>query len=338
MRAVEEACEQVYTHAQEEASRTGMGCTLTALLIAGSKAIMAHVGDTRLYLHREGELHQLSTDHTMVADLMRAGVFTAEQAQGSRYAHVLTRSVGTQASVQVEKLVLDVLPCDRFVICSDGLSDYLFEQQHWFREQLEQQPLEDLPSSLIQFANNAGGHDNITVVAVDALPDDEAGLNVEMPPGSQTGVDLATVREVFLFRGLSLAQMSRVMNICVVQTLRDGEHVMSAGGLCDRMIIVMEGEVNMERVGAEPRLVGVGEHIGAMTLLHPCQCRFSLVASGRTRVLSIERAAFRRLLQIKPRLGIVLLERLGREVSLELSQANDLTEHAFAAVEGMEPT
>ena len=121
--AVEAASAAVYRRSVEEGNR-GMGTTCTTLLIAGGKAIMGHVGDSRLYLSRAGQLHQVSQDHTYVNEAVRHGIMTREEALASGYGNIVTRAVGPHENVLVDTLVFDVLPHDRLLLCSDGLHGY----------------------------------------------------------------------------------------------------------------------------------------------------------------------------------------------------------------------
>lgn len=163
--AVQDACRVVHDLSRSRLDYLGMGCTLTLLLVSGPRAIMAHVGDTRLYLIREGQVRQLSTDHTMAGELARLGAISADQVKEHPYGHIITRAIGVQPSVEVDTLAVDVLPGDRYLLCSDGLSDYV-EDLPWLGGLAEDPDLESIPETLIDFANASGGGDNITVVAV----------------------------------------------------------------------------------------------------------------------------------------------------------------------------
>ncbi len=168
--AMVDVVEQAVQHANRVVLRagagdgrlTGMGCTLTVLLCCGDKAAMAHVGDSRLYLLRGGAARQLSTDHTLAAELVRAGVVEPERAKSHPGAHVLSRVVGHTETVKVETTTFAVQPGDRFLLCSDGLSNYLETDA----ELAALADLEDdaLPKALVGFANERGGDDNVTVV------------------------------------------------------------------------------------------------------------------------------------------------------------------------------
>jgi serine/threonine protein phosphatase PrpC len=166
--AVQAAARQVYHRATSPEGDAGMGCTLTVLLVAGSGAAMAHVGDSRLFLSRDGKMSQLSMDHTLAQELVRAGAFKPEDVRAHPYAHVLSRSVGTQPAVQVDTLEFDVLPGDRLVLCTDGLSEYV-EDPAWLAAQIRDRSFDTLAEKLVSHANEAGGKDNITVLLVDYM-------------------------------------------------------------------------------------------------------------------------------------------------------------------------
>ena len=164
--AAEAACREVYTLSRTKLAYRGMGGTLTILQVAGDRAAMAHVGDTRLYRVRGGEAHQLSKDHTLAAELIEAGMMTVEMAEGSRYRSVLTRAIGQHESVKVDTLLLDLRPGDRFLLCSDGLSEYIADEAWLARVMAAGDDMEKLTDELVDHANDAGGSDNIGVVVV----------------------------------------------------------------------------------------------------------------------------------------------------------------------------
>jgi PPM family protein phosphatase len=123
--AVRAANRAVWREAKSKPDLTGMGCTITAVLVVGEVAVVAHVGDSRLYLVRRGEATQLSSDHTVVAELVRMGMVAADQARLHPQAHMLTRAVGADRDVEVESQWIRLRSGDRLLLCSDGLADYL---------------------------------------------------------------------------------------------------------------------------------------------------------------------------------------------------------------------
>ena len=165
-RAVSHACRVVHEHALANRECTGMGCTLTVLLVGRRKAAIAHVGDSRLYLERNGRVRRLTSDHTYAWELIRLGIISPAEIASVQGGSRLTRAVGIDRHVEVDELLIDLKPGDRFVLCSDGLSSYL-PQPRVLDELLQSAPFEKLPQHMVDFANGAGGHDNVTVVVVE---------------------------------------------------------------------------------------------------------------------------------------------------------------------------
>jgi len=163
-RGVEASCAAIYRRAQEDPDLAGMGTTVTALLLRGTDAFFAHVGDSRAYLIRGELVQQISEDHSFVNEQVKAGVITAEEARFSRYKNIITRSVGFESEVLVDLMGLVAEPGDFFLLCSDGLANLVEDEE--IGDALRSLPLEEVPQALIDLANERGGDDNITVVAV----------------------------------------------------------------------------------------------------------------------------------------------------------------------------
>ena len=160
--SVESACDSIYQAAQGNPSLTGMGTTVTAAVVAGQKAFIAHVGDSRCYLARGTRIYQVSEDHSLVNEQLKAGAITADEARHSRLKNIITRSVGFESDVAVDLMGLDLEAGDRLVICCDGLSNLVDDDE--ILEVVGSTPLERAPRRLIELANERGGDDNITVI------------------------------------------------------------------------------------------------------------------------------------------------------------------------------
>ena len=163
-RAVIEADRCIYETAMANPDLAGMGTTLTALLFAGGQVHMGHVGDSRAYLYRNGRARQLSEDHSWIQEQVRAGLISPEEAKESRFRNIITRSVGFEPSVEPDLHGLAVEAGDCFVLCSDGLSNYLTVDEmgqvltgHFYR---------DTPNLFIDLANDRGGDDNVTCLSI----------------------------------------------------------------------------------------------------------------------------------------------------------------------------
>ncbi len=162
--AVAKANERVVAKAHDDASFRGMGTTLTAVMVEGRRAHIAHVGDSRAYLLRDGVFSQLTTDHTLVQRLIDEGRLTSEEAAHHPQRSVITRAIGVEDSVTVDAMTLDLQAHDRILLCSDGLSGPVTDEA--IAKVLSQDDLDRIPDDLIDAANDAGGPDNVTAVVI----------------------------------------------------------------------------------------------------------------------------------------------------------------------------
>ena len=164
---VEAANRRVFEEGSSVRSLRGMGTTLVVLMIRGAPgpvAYLAHVGDSRAYLYREGTLRLLTRDHSLVEDYIRRGLLTRDQAATHPRRHVLTRAVGLDPTVEPEVMQLELEPNDRLILCTDGLTKMLDDRDlAVFVAKAAQRPAE-LSRALVQEANRRGGDDNVTVL------------------------------------------------------------------------------------------------------------------------------------------------------------------------------
>lgn len=168
-KAAQRASELIFAAAQSDPEFAGMGTTLTAMLVHRGRAYVAHVGDSRCYLYRDGKCLQLTEDHSWVNEQVRAGLLSPEDARESKFKHIITRSVGFERHVSVDGVTLAIEPGDCFLLCSDGLSN-LVEGEEMARV-LAAQFYNKVPPLLVALANDRGGDDNVTVVLMHAAND-----------------------------------------------------------------------------------------------------------------------------------------------------------------------
>lgn len=155
-------------HVQENPDHHGMGCTAELLAMNDRSYCLGHVGDSRTYLFRNGQLTQLTRDHSFVQDLLEKGVITSSQARTHRMRHVILRAVGTEEALAVDLLKGEALPGDVFLLCSDGLTDMVEDET--IRQILTMpEALSHRAMMLVDAANAAGGHDNVTVVLCEVI-------------------------------------------------------------------------------------------------------------------------------------------------------------------------
>lgn len=296
--AVNHACHVIYGRACSETELSGMGTTLTMLLLVDDKAVMAHVGDSRLYLYRKGELHHLSNDHTLMNQVSTPDADTLDE----NAKHILTRAVGYQPGVMVDTLLLDVQPRDRFLLCSDGLSNS-FSDDAQAAGLISDTDLSGLPARLVQHALSRGGKDNITAVVV------ELAGHVASEDAAEAEAQLDLLAEVPLFKGLSLARQLALTEIADIREFTAGDTVLGSSTVCDGLHLVVAGELRRSDAAQETAMER-GCVFGEASLVRRKKSRIEIVAAKDSRVLVIPRKEFDRLLVRRPKLGRRLLKRL----------------------------
>ena len=165
-RAIEEANRAVIQAAREGRGRQGMGTTMTAAMLEGARLVIAQVGASRAYLLHQGKLQQLTRDHSLMADMIEAGQLTPEEARTHPQRSVITRALGSDAHLHPDIYEINVETGDRLLICSDGLSGMIFDDQIENTLRRVQDP-QRCASQLVNEAIAAGGHDNVTVIVAD---------------------------------------------------------------------------------------------------------------------------------------------------------------------------
>ena len=185
----------VFERASADPGQSGMGTTLTALRLTDTSAEAVQVGDSRLYRLRDGALQQLTEDHSVVGEWLRAGAISADEAHASKYRNVLTRALGTEPAVEIDDLTLEVRAGDLLLLCSDGLSSMLTDDEIAAVLVAQTPDVEACARRLVHEAKNHGGHDNITViiVAIDEVepgagePEDEGAGAAAAGPAEEAG-------------------------------------------------------------------------------------------------------------------------------------------------------
>lgn len=166
-KAIQDAGLKIVAKAEEDRALKGMGTTVICLHLDGKKAIVAHVGDSRGYLFRDGVLEQITDDHSLVNEQVKSGLITAEEAKTHQFKNIITRSVGVTPEVEVDIGSKKLKNGDAFLLCSDGLSN-LVEMKEMEDRLREKEPVL-AAKAMVDLANKRGGDDNITLVLVEVL-------------------------------------------------------------------------------------------------------------------------------------------------------------------------
>ena len=285
--AVKEACFKIFDQGLNNSAQRGMGTTLTLTLILGTRAFIAHVGDSRVYLSRQGTVHQLTQDHSMVNELIKHGKIKSLKDLDHRFKNAVTRAVGVHESVEVDVLDFDLLPEDRLLLCSDGLHGYMDEAS--VLRELGGDDLDVIAGNLVQLANRKGGKDNITHVIIEALGSQSDYVNLHMKAATMKGLDV--------FQFLNFEEMTRVMHLISEKRYRAGEVLFNEGDEDDRFMILLEGEIVLSRGGGELSTLNPGAHFGEMALVSTATRSATAVAGTASVLMEIKRDQFFRLMR-----------------------------------------
>lgn len=161
---IREANRRIWQHSKEDVTASGMGTTVTAARVEGDSVTIGHVGDSRAYRIREGQIEQLTEDHSLAAELERSGKLSAEEARMHPQRSVITRALGTDPDVEIDAFSVEGRPGDVYLICSDGLSSMVDDATILAVVEGRRSNLETAARELVRAANRSGGEDNITVV------------------------------------------------------------------------------------------------------------------------------------------------------------------------------
>lgn len=340
---VQHACAKVHEAAVADPTKRGMGTTMSALLVLGTQAFIAHVGDSRIYLSRGGVVQQITEDHTVFNELIKRGKLTRDQIEKVAQKNAITRAVGVYERVEIDTLVIELLPGDTFLLCTDGLHGYL-QAAGELTAHMAVDSIEGV-NALIALANGRGGKDNITNVIVK--------LGEEGAKDEQRARQLSLKREILakmaIFARLTERELLRVMQAVEVRAYADGAQVIREGDRGDELFIVLTGQVRVSRGLTTLTKLGPGEHVGEMALIRSVPRSATVTAEGPAELIAIRRADFFEILRKEHELAVkmlwqflgVLADRLDatskdlRAAKAELS-AEDLTAKATLESEGVE--
>jgi serine/threonine protein phosphatase PrpC len=315
--AVQTACFKIHAEADVDSAKRGMGTTLSALLVLGSRGFVAHVGDSRIYLMRAGRVHQVTEDHTVINELLKRGKLSREQIEKVVGKNAITRAVGVYERVEVDTLAIEVLPGDTFLLASDGLTGYV-ESNEELAAELRADG-DAAVKSLIRLANDRGGKDNITTVIVKLGDDgvcDEAGAR-------QLALKRDVLAKMPLFVHLSERELLRVLQAVEVRPYQAGQVVIKEGAKGDELFIVLRGKVRVMRGADVLTRLGPGEHFGEMALIRSVPRSATVCAEpDGTELIVIRRADFFEILRKEHELAVKMLWQFLGVLAERLDQTN----------------
>jgi serine/threonine protein phosphatase PrpC len=285
----------IFDLAKRDSSKRGMGCTFTGLLLLGRHALLLHAGDSRAYLLRgsgAGRVQCLTQDHTVANFLLNSGQTPQDPAHVQGVKHILTNAFGVTPGLQIDGLLLELMPGDLFLLCSDGLHEYLPDEDEissfWDRS-----PGAACCEALIQTACERGGKDNITAVIAEVrhIASDEEGAVCDIRE------ELDTFSSVRARMGLSSPEFLQILSVATMASLEDGEEILSPDEH-GRGYLLLKGTLKQGT-----RTLQEGSFVGARSLASGEKPSQSWRAAGPARVLVFHRETIRHLCFTQPHLG-----------------------------------
>ena len=312
---------EVYELGKQPGYGGGMATTVVMLALGDSVGFVGHVGDSRVYLKRQDRIFRITEDHTY-AEMLRK-----QEAEGvalppglkDRFEHVLTRSIGHKPHVDVDVAFFELQPGDQFLLCSDGLTDYLTGAE--LSDHLQRMRGDQLLTVLIDEALERGGHDNITVVQVEVH---DQGKALATTQRMDTLKKMNFLGEMALFQDLSRVELLRSLRVIYEHTYAPGEVVVRRGERADSIYIIAEGECVVERHGAELTTLVPGENFGELSMLDDSVSSVDVICKKDSILMAIPLTNFQQLIRDDLEIGNKLMWNMLRQMGRNIERMNDL--------------
>jgi serine/threonine protein phosphatase PrpC len=292
-RTILESNRRVLDRAKNDPATAGMGSTVTAALVDGDRVVLGHVGDSRAYLLRDGALQQLSHDHSLVAELERAGRLTREEAAVHPQRSVITRALGAGPELEVDTSVVQVRDGDVLLLCSDGLSGLVGDQA--IANLLANGPLVDGVRRLVRAANDAGGDDNVTAVAFRIGGDEDTpAATVPAAAPDLSDRDLSdTLTEADAVPAIRLPPPEQILGRTPVRSKRRGRMIFALSTFVVLLVVLAVGAAAGLRwahfVGVDPKTGEVAVYQGVPFDLDSSHHLYRLVSRSEVLATTLPR-------------------------------------------------
>jgi protein phosphatase len=297
-KAIELANQEVYQFATKNEKTQGMGTTLAMNLVLGDYTFVAHVGDSRVYLFREGKLHQVTEDHSFVNEMVKKGIISKEKAEVHPERNRITRAIGVAPSVVPDVLGMELEDGDCYLLCSDGLSEYFSRSS--FERILGQTDLSVQAKEFIAYANKKGGKDNISVSLVRCLSN-----NVEEGKiSAQKKMDI--LHEVPLFKDMNYKELNQILNLATVVNTTEKKKLVTEGESSHEFYVILKGKCQVTLENKVLAELKQGDYFGEMSLIDRAPRSASVWSVGEGSFLDFSRDDLLSLIRAEPRIGIKL--------------------------------
>jgi len=289
---------EIFKMGHSNARLQGMASTFVMLMMLGRNAIVAHAGDSRVYLIRGGTAYLLTDDHSVVKRQLKRGLITAEDALHGAHASLVTRAMGMNMQLEPDLLNVELMPGDMFMLCTDGLTRYITTDE--IARAAVTFTWEKTPETLVKLADKRAGKDNITAVMVAVDPNQKVR-------GLDAGQKIDALRMIPLFQNLSYHESIRILSIISSREYRKGEQIIKQGTQGREFFVGVTGRFRVEIGGQKLVTLSNGSIFGAMVLLTETTHQMDVFAREDSIVLVIDKEDFFNLLRHDPYLGNKLL-------------------------------
>ena len=320
---------EIYRMAAAEPSLAGMGTTLAMLLITGNLGIVAHVGSSRVYLYRNDQLTQLTKDHTLSQELIDRGLMTEAKAAKWAYGRVLSRALGPMEAVVVNTLQLDILPGDRFVLATDGITTALTADE--IKAVLANSSQDTVAQLLVQ-ASHANDHENrsenhsddATVIVADSLSDisDEA---LQQARTWEVLQKTSSLQDMFLFRSLDPRSIMQIVSNSVIMYNDPSDLLFNQGDVEQNIYIILEGDFEVLVNDTVIAKLSRGNHFGEMSWFSQEPRSATVRCCSNSKLLKVSALFLEGFILRSPEAGVLILRELARELSIRLRATNELS-------------
>ncbi len=313
--AVQTANARIHERGMASPAQRGMGTTLCLLLIIGSRGFYAHVGDSRLYRMRGTRFEQLTMDLSFYNESLQIQPELAQELLDDRFKNAITRALGPTATVAVDTEDFLLKSGDRFMLCSDGLSGYLDEDEGSLERLMTIADLDEAAQAMILYANDQGGKDNTTTVLIEV--GDEVGEARDAPKA------FLALRGFPLLRHLKDAELQTLIALTDERCFEPGHKLWAEGDETDGLYVVVEGQLVISRMNTLISRIGPGQYVGSITVMDGGRRSAAAFADrgGPVTCLVLSRDKFNELLLNQPALGIKLLWGIARSLASRLRNA-----------------
>jgi serine/threonine protein phosphatase PrpC len=318
--AIAAANTKVHKLSESQEDKGKMGSTVALVLIIGQRAIIAHAGDSRIHLVRGGQIHQLTADHSSVDVQLKRGAITATQALQLAGRSPVTRSIGTKPAVKPEYIFMDLVGGDRFVICSDGLTNHISANR--ILSQSKKMTGEKLVDMLVRMANHRGGEDNVTVVDVLVGP-------INSKSDDRITQELELLKSTDLFKHFHYVERLKILGNSSIRSFEAEDEILVEGKPNVHFWVVLNGSAQMFNEGEMIAVLEKGDFFGDISVIDGKSSWMDVTTMSKMHVLAIERAFFLTLLNEEPHLSSRLLSRMNRVLIQRLRDEEEEYDEPF---------